>query len=88
MDFFFFQFSVPASTLSGHIITTIVDDGSGKPRVTTASAHGLSVSDNITISGTALHNGATDIAEVPSATVFVTGSTFQGDDGGGRWDAA
>lgn len=75
----------------GHMIVSIADGGGGNALVTTAAAHGLVESQNITITGASFggYNGAyasTSGWSPNTATTFLLLGAYGGDNStGGKW---
>lgn len=63
-------------------ITAIADAGGGDITVTTSSAHGLSVGDYISITGTSNNDGIFQVLTVPTTTTFTVTDTFVATDTG------
>lgn len=74
---------------AAHTILTFTDGGGGAALlVTTAGAHGLSGSENITIAGATMYNGPASVSTVESDTTFVIDLAYEGDATGGTWQLA
>jgi len=57
-------------------ISSVADNGSGAPRFTTASAHGLASGDIVVIAGTTTYDGTHEVTVITTTTFDITALTY------------